>query len=219
MKLLVEKPTLRQLENPVLLVKTSIGYAIKNEAGDLLCRGWATQEQCIKWCHKNHCLPLRSMDELTKYGDKKKSIGVTLLIDTNTGEIRHACRDDFYEGHEESFGKHSFGEIVCMETVPVELANLIVNRYGMRAYQITLAGYDPEDSNTDDKIKWVLAPHNKAVECFLKHQGWKFQGFEQMIKQVKDFDEGVDLVLNSKGEVIALSPDFSLDFLATKEVS
>lgn len=219
MKLLVEKPTLRQLENPVLLVKIGKEYVIKNGAGDLLTPVPGTQEQCIKWCHKNHCLPLRSMDEITKYGDKKKSIGMTLLIDTRTGEVRHACRNDHYEGHEGSFGKYISGEIICTEEIPVELANLVVNRYGMRAYQITLAGYDPEDSDSDDRIKWVLAPHNKAVERFLKHQAWKIQGFEQMIKQVKDFDDGVDLVLNSKGEVIAVNPDFSLDFLTTKEVS
>lgn len=218
MKLLVEKPTLRQLENPVLLVKTGKEYVIRNEAGDLLTPIPGTQDQCIKWCHKNHCLPLRNMSELAKYGDKKKSIGITLLINTNTGEIANACRNDHYEGHEESFA-HDFGEIVCMEEMPVELANLIVNRYGMRAYQITLDGYDPENSDTDDRIKWVLAPHNKAVERFLKHQGWKFRDFEQLIKQVKDFDEGVDLILNSKGEVIALSPEFSLDFLAAKEAS
>lgn len=219
MKLLIEKPTLRQLENPVLLVKNGREFIIKNEAGDLLMPTAGTLVQCIEWCNRNHCLPLRNMNELAKYdGNEQKSIGVTLLIDYRSGKIVHACRDDHYEGHEDSFNRAD-GEIVCTEEMPVELANILVNQYGMTSYEITMKGYDSSTSDTDDLIKWVLAPHERAVRSFLKHQKWPCQEVQRMSNQLRNFDDGVDLVLNSKGEVIALSPDFNLDFLAIKEKS
>jgi hypothetical protein len=45
----------------------------------------------------------------------------------------------------------------------------------MKTYELTLVGFDIDDSTTDHLVKWVKAPNLEAVNNFVKKQSFQLQ--------------------------------------------
>lgn len=76
---------------------------------------------------------------------------------------------------------------------------------GLRVFEVTLKGYDPDEDDTAHLVKWVRAPDRKSLDRYLEHHG-----LTVVVESIRDFtdpvtikytqEDGVDVVLNARGE-------------------
>lgn len=76
----------------------------------------------------------------------------------------------------------------------------------MREFVITLKGFNPETSDTDHLVKWVLAPSIQCVQSWLASTG-----LDDFLQETPnelgdhaasyDWEDGVDVKLDTEGNV------------------
>jgi hypothetical protein len=76
----------------------------------------------------------------------------------------------------------------------------------LNTYQITLPGYDGSTDRTDHLIKWVNAPCLEDAQVFARSLGVEISTVELLEGRKLGFEDGVDFIIGSGGEILDESP-------------
>lgn len=88
----------------------------------------------------------------------------------------------------------------------------------LRSYEITLKGYYGGTDDTDALVKWVLAPSDQAIRSFMqKHDMAAIvqDGPDYIEGEALDFNDGIDLVIDRRGNVERWSKRLNLNWRRT----
>ena len=89
---------------------------------------------------------------------------------------------------------------------------------GLQCFDITLNGFYGGTDDTDDLVKWVAAPSEEAVRLFIqKHdlENIVQSGPTDMGDHRPGFDDGLDLLVNERGDVIRWRKGLNINWRRT----
>lgn len=75
----------------------------------------------------------------------------------------------------------------------------------LQYFEMMLNGYYGNTDDTDGLVKWVAAPSQRAIRLFIQKndlQDIVQNGPHDMNEHHLSFDEGLDLIINERGDVI-----------------